>query len=1018
MSFSNCLQQLDKTSLYMHILKIIRRTSPMLIQPQCLVVTALISGRNFPERLSHYLVCEARFNNEMLSTDPVPHSIQPQLEQELAWQLDRSSLRQHRLQRTALKMQFFAVHSQSPLKEPVGFIMLDLRSCSFQKVYRWYRLLHSKYKRAPEVYCGIYLDGVDDASFSGPKVMTGFGTAISLTDLVPHPIPEVDEHPTVVKHLSDRIPVRYAIGPRCLAKDDFVLTLKFKEITGLASLIPLDHELSPENQSGFYFSFNLLGSTASLSKRFDTLTQTNFLSEEHTFFLRSTIDVLRAYFSHISPLKVQLCYGNRCLAEALVPIEQMLHTNAYSSDGFATLEDSFELVPTDAPTNLDNQTVFHHDDRPRVSLRLTLKPTMTSKSYLPVEEMNSCCLSLVQKPSMRTESSHEIIADMICQRDNSPVHKNEPANFVQLNTDNHISLPVDSSTNACGTEQQHTEQNLELRHYCYTVELRSIKTSHHFGQDPMVYAKYIFPLFGSRSPVMTMPPVPLKRNREVTLPEGYCAFEFAALYDELNQRLSVTPLIVELFNRQRSVKGSDELLARAVIHPDIVLSSPLRNECGTTVRRYYGTCDLILARTLSETDLRNPQGDRGKQVGQLNFGLVLEDYGHHVTSTSTVPSRGEEADLGDLKPSVSKTDIRSTAEYQTAFELELWRATEETKFQTRLKQREQQLMAAFAEEWHKRDSERELLCRKKLSEYRSLEEKLRATLAELAARECQLAAGEAELVRLRQDILSEAELQRKQLAQQSEVQVRDLESQLKLERRQSAHWKTKADELQSRCAELENQLCELQGKVAQMQFTKTSPPSLKQPNTEVSVDVQLKIAQLTTEIVRIRETLTETERRLETAEKGRVRYRQLCARALHEINRLKQEAEMNTRQSLAKREAELEHLRARYLNLEDRELTTRIRNWNGGSPIRNGDVATRTSTANERADCVVFDHARMDISNNFNTQGPTQTSSASEIARLIAERDSLLNTGVYDDDDPIILNLEKQMQRLKECDAC
>ncbi|KAF6779944.1 hypothetical protein AHF37_00503 [Paragonimus kellicotti] len=35
-----------------------------------------------------------------------------------------------------------------------------------------------------------------------------------------------------------------------------------------------------------------------------------------------------------------------------------------------------------------------------------------------------------------------------------------------------------------------------------------------------------------------------------------------------------------------------------------------------------------------------------------------------------------------------------------------------------------------------------------------------------------------------------------------------------------------------------------------------------------------------------------------------------------------------------------------------------------------------------------------------------------ELARLIAERDELLNTGVYDNDDPIILNLDGQIQML------
>lgn len=80
------------------------------------------------------MVCEAKFNNEVLTSDPVIHNEEPIFEQELAWELDKTSLRQHKLQRSAFKVQLFVVHNRSPVKEPIGFFMLDLRSCSFERV--------------------------------------------------------------------------------------------------------------------------------------------------------------------------------------------------------------------------------------------------------------------------------------------------------------------------------------------------------------------------------------------------------------------------------------------------------------------------------------------------------------------------------------------------------------------------------------------------------------------------------------------------------------------------------------------------------------------------------------------------------------------------------------------------------------------------------------------------------------------------------------------------------------------
>lgn len=70
---------------------------------------------------------------------------------------------------------------------------------------------------------------------------------------------------------------------------------------------------------------------------------------------------------------------------------------------------------------------------------------------------------------------------------------------------------------------------------------------------------------------------------------------------------------------------------------------------------------------------------------------------------------------------------------------------------------------------------------------------MRNTLIELATRERQLTAGEAELVRLKQENARELEVRRKELNQQSQVQIRDLESQMKLEKKNSEHWKSQVN---------------------------------------------------------------------------------------------------------------------------------------------------------------------------------------------------------------------------------
>jgi hypothetical protein len=72
------------------------------------------------------LYIQCRFNNEILTTDPVDYETDPIWDTELAWQLDLKTLRYLRTQRAMLKLQCFSL-DQYNQRELVGYLMLDLR---------------------------------------------------------------------------------------------------------------------------------------------------------------------------------------------------------------------------------------------------------------------------------------------------------------------------------------------------------------------------------------------------------------------------------------------------------------------------------------------------------------------------------------------------------------------------------------------------------------------------------------------------------------------------------------------------------------------------------------------------------------------------------------------------------------------------------------------------------------------------------------------------------------------------
>ncbi|CAH8469285.1 unnamed protein product [Heterobilharzia americana] len=520
----------------------------MQLKERCLVVVALISGRNFPARHTHHLVCEAKFNNEVLSTDPVLHNEEPQFEQELAWDLDKTSLKQHRLQRSALKVTVSAVDSQSPVKEPIGFFMLDLRSCSTEKAYKWYRLLHCKYRNSPAVFGSIYLDTDGQEIIPNPKIKTGLAMSLSKNDLIPRVYNSEDEDNNLSEKTTKLTDVTwYTIGPRCIAKENFILTFRFEEAFKLASLIPTEQSLCTGEQiGGFHFTCEIFN-VPIYSKQFDQLTQIKLTSEEYNFYVKSTVDILRIYFVHVTPLVIKFCFGNVVLAQAFIPVEQLLPINDHSLSNPAVLSGSFDLISVESSHNSTEYQSKHNEDKPRISISVTLRQysertTIQSQGILYNNNYSSRkCYNPPQLKHITNPMNDIPSVNIYSHNKLNTVNSNsgeqyggdqvknsssEVGNLKQWNgsCEHEESSPGPKLLNS----SKSTDYRPNWHRYCYTIELRSVKNVQGFDHELQLYARYVYPLFGSGAPVMTLPPVPIIKHQEVSLPHGFCAFEFAA----------------------------------------------------------------------------------------------------------------------------------------------------------------------------------------------------------------------------------------------------------------------------------------------------------------------------------------------------------------------------------------------------------------------------------------------------------------------------------------------------------
>ncbi|KAL6037179.1 hypothetical protein STEG23_023021, partial [Scotinomys teguina] len=657
---------------------------------QLLIVVSILEGRHFPKRPKHMLVVEARFDGEQLATDPVDHTDQPEFATELAWEIERKVLHQHRLQRTPIKLQCFALDPLSSAKETIGYIVLDLRTAQETKqAPKWYQLLSNKYtKFKSEIQISITLETDTKAQVDSFKAKG----APPRDGKVPASLAGVD--PKDIVAVLNEEGGYHQIGPAEYCTDPFILSVTIAFATQLEQLIPCTMKL-PERQPEFFFYYSLLGNDVT-NEPFNDLINPNFEPERASVRIRSSVDVLRVYLALHSKLQIHLCCGDQSLGSTEVPLNGLLQKGtAEINQHPVTVEGAFTLDPP----NRAKQKL--------APVPLELAPTVG------VHYFHTCFTGPASTLNRQVMTSGQKIA-----------------------------VPATS------------------HHFCFSIDLRSI------------------------------------HGLEISFP--------------VNCILRSNNKIVDLSY--------------------------------TVTLEDYG---LVKMREIFVSD--------------SSQGLSAV----HQKPPSPPPA---------ACPSEVQTEPRETLEYKAALELEMWKEMQEDIFESQLKQKELAHMQALAEEWKKRDRERESLVKKKVAEYSILEGKLQKVLTELEAREQQLARAEVELQRERKELQSERERNLQELQDTVRRARDDCVHQVELERLKLKQLEDDKHRLQQQLNDAENKYKILENEFHQFKDQQSNKPEIR---------LQSEINLLTLEKV-------ELERKLESATKSKLHYKQQWGRALKELARLKQ----------------------------------------------------------------------------------------------------------------------------------
>ncbi|CAM4672100.1 centrosomal protein of 120 kDa isoform X1 [Lepidochelys kempii] len=971
---------------------------------QLLIVVSILEGRHFPKRAKHMLVVEAKFDGEQLATDPVDHSDQPGFATELAWELDRKALHQHRLQRTPIKLQCFALDPVSSTKENIGYIVLDLRAAQEKKqAPKWYPLLSNKYtKFKSEIQISLVLETDTKAPVDGFKAKE----APPREGKVPALLSGLD--PKNILAVLNEEEGYHQIGPAEYCREYFVLSVTIAFATQLEQLIPSTMKL-PERQPEFFFYYSLLGNDVT-NEPFTDLINPNFEPERASVRIRSTVEVLQVYFSAQPKIQIHLCCGDQSLGSTEIPLTGLLKKGNVEIDQHpVAVEGAFNLVPPNrakqklpplaldmAPTvgvsvtlqkeGINTQSLIHLDlqTEPEHSHKRVLSPTRdkTKSSEQRSQSAPSAPLQNGHSPPTKDEATESEVESL--QYDRGTKLNKKALNALAPVSQSHPGAASNASESASG---QKIAVPAASHHFCFSIDLQSIHNLED-GFPVNCILRYSYPFFGSAAPIMTNPPVEVRKNMEVFLPQSYCAFDFATMPHQLQDTFFRLPLLVELWHKDKMTK--DILLGVARLQ--------LSNVLGSEKTRFLGTNgEQCWRQTCSETvGVMAAQGTNNR-IAELSYTVTLEDYGlvkmHEVlvSDSSQCLGAGQQQVPPPQPHHVPETEPepRETLEYKAALELEMWKEMQEDIFENQLKKKELAHMQALAEEWKKRDKEREALVKKKVAEYTNLEEQLQKTLTDLEKRERQLVSAESELQRVKRELQAQHERNFQELQDSLRRVKEECAHQVELERSKIKQLEEDKVRLQQHFYEAENKY-----KILEKEFQQYKEQQCSKPEIRLQSEINL----LTLEKV-------ELERKLESATKSKLHYKQQWARALKELARLKQREQENAMARLKKQQQELEHMRLRYLAAEEKEV---------GKTERKEleDIRNELNRLKQQEDKKQSQDSR-DIS--VEQAGSVHTRQLNEslddyLTRLIEERDTLLRTGVYNHEDHIVSELDRQIR--------
>ncbi|CAF0988308.1 unnamed protein product [Rotaria sp. Silwood1] len=923
-----------------------------------LLVVSILEGRNFPNQPSCQLTVDAKFDGEILTTDPVEFTSTPDINQELAWELDKKTFQLHKLQRSVIKCNAYSTTS-SGQRENLGYFIIDIRPLNTSQKIRWHHLLQTKYpKLKPEFSICAYIED-DQTTRSGSATSkiskTPSNTAISTTTTSNRS-----------KHLQPILledKGYYQLGPDVSSAEIFSLSITIRSAKNLIHLVSSSTNLNTQDE--YFFDYALFGNRIK-TETFHNLIQPEFYPERASVRIRSSIQLLRSYFETYHPIEFHLYTGNDIIGQTQIPLHKILkplQQKPGMDKTFDVLTEVYHLRLVSSSGHDKTETTDDEDSQPIVKVEISLaRETVIneSKSNSDKQQRKRSNSANNNQSSNMTDVEHE---------------NSIPQRVQQISINNHA-----TTDDRLPSPILHTISDHHLsHHYCLSIDLKSLRNLR-LLHSTYLYCRYIYPFLGTSTPILTHPPLHIPYTssappNEHLLPHGLCIFNFAVDTEQLTSHFHREPLTIEVYCRdQERSERKDELFGIVHVQLDKVLQVE-KQRCSSNING-------ILGWRQTWTQALPVIGHNTEKRAELLITITLEDLGALHLNSSTTPRPHS------VPPHCGIDTIfhrpHDDAYIQAAYELQLWKESRELEFEKHLREVEAKKIYELMEAFKEKDRERESLLQKKMKEYGDLEKQMKKALIDIEKREKQLNVKEQEVQRMQIDLKRDYDNKYIEIREASKRLQEQSEHQITLEKSKNQALDDDIIRLKRSVAEWEKRYRDKEQEFFSYKDKQRSAPEVK---------LQAEINMITIE-------KNELQRKLDASLTSAERYKQQWLKALKEFRRLQQREHDQSKFLVQKQQQELEHMRLRYLAAEENEIMKsdhkqleNIKNELNklkevsSTPIVTGDYQSNLSNDNDHLEQV-----------------------DQQLGVLIEHRDTLLQTGTYTHNDALIQELERRIQ--------